>query len=298
MSAWRGRAPGKVNEALFIGRPRPDGLHPLVSVIQPLSLADELTLSPASDPSGADEVICPGVEGDNLADRALAAYRAASGWRGPAQRLEIIKQVPVAAGMGGGSADAAAALRLLALAAGRPGDPVATGLAPALGSDVPAQLLARRCLISGTGDRVQGLPATPAGAVLVLPSSQQLSTARVYAAFDALGAGRSDDELVAVAERIRAAEARGALPRELRHNDLERAALQECPSIAAALEDALAAGADQAMVSGSGPTVVGFFDGPDGLQAAREAQSRLAGAHTRARVAERVDESFAAPRRA
>ncbi|CAA9473688.1 MAG: 4-diphosphocytidyl-2-C-methyl-D-erythritol kinase [uncultured Solirubrobacteraceae bacterium] len=120
MTGWRGRAPGKVNECLFVGRPREDGLHPLVSVIQPLSLADEVVLGPATAPVGDDEVVCPGVEGPNLAARALAAYRAASGWRGPAQRLVIDKRVPVAAGMGGGSADAAAALRLLAMVAGRP----------------------------------------------------------------------------------------------------------------------------------------------------------------------------------
>lgn len=296
MSVWQGRAPGKVNECLFVGRRRSDGLHLLVSVIQPLSLADELTLRPASVAAGPDEVVCPGVEGPNLAERALAAYRAESGWRGPAQRLEIDKRVPVAAGMGGGSADAAGALRLLSLAAGRPADPVAAAVAPRLGSDVPAQLLARRCLISGAGERVEALGARPPGAVLVLPSTEELSTARVYGTFDALGAGRSDAELADLAERIRAAEARGGLPDELRHNDLAAAALEACPSIAGHLEDARAAGADRAMVSGSGPTVVGFFDGPEGLRRAAAARDRLGAGHPRAVVAERVDERFAAPR--
>ena len=295
MSAWRGRAPGKVNECLFVGRLRPDGLHPLVSVIQPLSLADELALSPAPLAAGADEVVCPGIEGPNLAQRALDGYRAASGWGGPAQRLEIAKRVPVAAGMGGGSADAAAALRLMAHAAGRPGDPVATALAPGLGSDVPAQLLARRCLISGAGERVEALPVRPPGAVLVLPSEERLSTARVYAAFDALGAGRSDAELDKLARRIRATDAAGGLRAELRHNDLAAAALQVCPSIAGGLEEVLAVGADQALVSGSGPTVVGFFDGSDGMTRAREAHARLSRRHPPAQVCERVGEDFAAP---
>ena len=296
MSVWRGRAPGKVNECLFVGRPREDGLHPLVSVIQPLSLADELTLGPAPAPGGADEVVCAGVEGPNLAARALAAYRAASGWQGPAQRLEIAKRVPVAAGMGGGSADAAAALRLVALAAGRPEDPLTAVLAPQLGSDVPAQLVARRCLITGAGERVETLPSHPPGAVLVLPSSERLSTPAVYAAFDALGAGRSGVELAELADRIRSAEAAGALRAPLRHNDLTPAAVRACPSIADGLEALLAAGADQAMVSGSGPTVVGFFDGIDGLGRAREAHARITRRHPRAQVAERVDESFAAAR--
>ena len=107
------RAPGKVNLSLFVGAPREDGLHPLVSVVQAVSLADELTMEPAA----ADEVVCPGVDGPNLAARALAAFRAATGWDAP-QRITIAKRIPVAAGMGGGSADAAATLRLAARAAG------------------------------------------------------------------------------------------------------------------------------------------------------------------------------------
>ena len=101
-------------------QPREDGLHPLVSVVQALSLADELTLEPAA--GDADEVVCPGVEGPNLAARALQLFREATGWDGPPQRLTIEKRIPVAAGMGGGSSDAAAALRLAAHAV-RPADP-------------------------------------------------------------------------------------------------------------------------------------------------------------------------------
>lgn len=293
MSVLFGRAPGKVNACLFVGFPGADGLHPLVSVVQPLSLADELTLAPAPRAPG-DEVACPGVKGPNLAARAMSAYRAASGWQGPPQRLEIAKHVPVAAGMGGGSADAAAALRMMATAAGRPGDPAATALAPSLGSDVPAQLLARRCLVSGVGEVVEILPDPPPGAVLVLPSDEQLATSRVYAIFDSFGGGRATEELAELAERVRSAGG-GELPAGLRHNDLAEAAIAACPSIATALDDARGTGADHAMVSGSGPTVVAFFDGDDGLARARAARRALVG-HPRAVVAEPVDGGFAAPR--
>ena len=119
VTALYARAPGKVNLSLFVGAPRADGLHPLVSVVQAVTVADELTLAPAPDGATGDEVVCPGVDGPNLAGRALAAFRAATGWDAPPQRLEIVKRVPIAAGMGGGSADAAAALRLAAHAAGR-----------------------------------------------------------------------------------------------------------------------------------------------------------------------------------
>src|SRR3954467_15872226 len=112
------RAPAKVNLCLYVGTPREDGLHPLVSVVQALSLADRLTLAPA----GGDvaEVVCPGVEGPNLAARALELFRAHTGWDGPPQRLTIDKRIPVAAGMGGGSSATWATLRLLAHAAGLP----------------------------------------------------------------------------------------------------------------------------------------------------------------------------------
>jgi hypothetical protein len=113
----RERAPGKVNLSLFIGPTRAsDGRHELVSVMQSVTLADDHTLEPAPDGAGADEVVCPGVDGDNLALDALRAFRAATGWDAPPQRLTIAKRVPVAAGMGGGSGDAAAALRLAARA--------------------------------------------------------------------------------------------------------------------------------------------------------------------------------------
>ncbi len=292
MTVLRGRAPGKVNACLFVGSRRADGLHPLVSVVQPLSLADELALIPDPGATG-DEVVCPGIEGPNLAARAMAAYRAASGWRGSPQRLEIAKRVPVAAGMGGGSADAAAALRLMAAAAGRPDDPAAVALAPSLGSDVPAQLLACRCLISGAGELVEVLPDPLPGAVLVLPSDEHLSTAHVYATFDAFGSGRDPEELDELAERVR--RTGGAFSGQLRHNDLAEAAIAACPSIAAALDDASATGADHVMVSGSGPTVVAFFDGEDGSSRAHEARSALV-SHPRAVVAEPVAGDFSTPR--
>ena len=140
MTVLRCRAPGKVNLCLFVGAPRADGLHPLVSVVQPVSLADELTLGPGPPGASADEVVCAGVEGPNLAGRALAAFREATGWDAPPQRLTIRKRVPVAAGMGGGSADAAAALRLAAHAAGGAGRELLLGLAAGLGGDVPSQV--------------------------------------------------------------------------------------------------------------------------------------------------------------
>jgi 4-diphosphocytidyl-2-C-methyl-D-erythritol kinase len=95
------KAHGKVNLCLLVGAPRSDGLHPLVSVFQPTDLADEVTM----EPDVRDSVVCPGVEGDNLALRALTEFRASTGWDGPPQRIVIEKRIPVAGGMAGGSGE-------------------------------------------------------------------------------------------------------------------------------------------------------------------------------------------------
>ncbi|HEX2702471.1 MAG TPA: hypothetical protein VHM72_03455, partial [Solirubrobacteraceae bacterium] len=140
----RGLAPAKINLCLYVGQLRPDGYHELVSVIQSIDLADQLELTDGD--GGDDQVYCPGLEGPNLAERAIAAFREATGWDGPPQRLEIEKRIPIAAGLGGGSADAAAALRLLARRAGRGSDAELLAIASSLGADVPSQLQPGRWL--------------------------------------------------------------------------------------------------------------------------------------------------------
>jgi 4-diphosphocytidyl-2-C-methyl-D-erythritol kinase len=258
-------APAKVNLCLCVGPPRHDGLHELVSLMQSVTLCDELELTDAD----RDEVLCPGVDGPNLVTAALAAFREATGWDGPRQRIAIVKRIPVAAGMGGGSADAAAALRLLARRSG-----VCTGLlasvATALGSDVPSQLRPGRALVRGAGELVVPLPDPGSLGVLVLPSRASLATAAVYREADRLGTPRSGAELAALD------------PLALTGvNDLAAAALSLEPSIAGALALAIEAGAWKAMVCGSGPTVIGLFDDPPA--AARAAATlRAAGVDARA----------------
>ena len=257
MRALVADAPGKVNLCLFVGLPRGDGYHPLVSIFQSVSLADRLLLEEARGEH--DEVVCPGVQGPNLAARAIGAYRAASGWDGPPVRLTIEKRIPVAAGMGGGSADAAAALRLIAHAAGRPDDPLVRELAPQLGADVPSQVTPGRALVTGVGERVEPLPPGPPAALLIVPSAHELSTPDVYREADRLQLSR--DDLAAPEARLRG----GELPYV---NDLQDAARSLCPSIDDVLAAVAGAGADAALVSGSGPTVFGVFDDPERAQRA------------------------------
>ncbi|MBA3809728.1 MAG: 4-(cytidine 5'-diphospho)-2-C-methyl-D-erythritol kinase, partial [Solirubrobacterales bacterium] len=101
-NVYRALAPAKVNLGLSVGPSRSaDARHELVSVMQSISLADELTLEAAPASAGEDEVICPGVSGlaqENLAARALAAFRKATGWSSPPLRLSVEKRIPVAAG--------------------------------------------------------------------------------------------------------------------------------------------------------------------------------------------------------
>src|SRR5205814_4797179 len=188
-------APAKINLCLFLGPVRPeDGRHELVSVMQSVTLADELLLEPGAE---RDEVVCPGVEGPNLAAGALAAFRKVTGWDGAPVRVTITKRVPVAAGMGGGSGDAAAALRLAARAAGIDDDALLLNLATQLGADVPAQVRPGRALAGAAGERVERLAPGPPLGVLVLPSDAPLSTADVYREADRLGLPRAPEDLAA-----------------------------------------------------------------------------------------------------
>lgn len=266
MIALREQAPGKVNLCLFLGPARADGRHELVTIFQPLTLADEVSLTPGPFGATTDEVVCPGVEGDNLAAAALRAFRARTGWTGGPVRLTIAKRIPLAAGMAGGSADAGAALRLVARAAGVDDDALLLDIAAGLGADVPAQLRPGRMLATGAGERLEPLAPPPAFGVVILPSHERLSTADVFREADRLGLPRDGAGL---ADCLAAVHAAGNdLPGELLVNDLQPAALSLCPAIDDALVALRAAGARHSLVCGSGPTVAGLFDDPTGARAA------------------------------
>lgn len=258
-------APAKINLCLYLGRRREDGLHELCSLFEPLALADLIEVSAAE----RDEVVCPGVEGENLAAAALATLRERGWERGPL-RVEIEKRVPVAAGLGGGSADAAAILRL---AAG--GVAGIEDIAAGLGADVPSQLRPSLALVRGAGEAVEPLPAPPIHAALLLPDGGGLSTAAVFAEADRLGLGREPEELDELAERLRRVAGAGASPLsypELLVNDLETPARSLRPAIGDALDELREAGAPVALLSGSGPTAVGLFAD---LGAARDAAETI-----------------------
>lgn len=261
METLRARAPAKINLTLRIARRRPDGYHDLASIVAFAGAGDLLTLLP-DRPLGlavdGPTVGAAGPEADNLVLRAARALAD----RVPGLRLgafSLLKRLPVAAGLGGGSSDAAAALRLLArLNQIAPDDPRLFAAARASGSDVPVCLDPRGRIMQGVGDLLSpplGLPPVPA---VLVNCGVAVPTAGVFRALglapgaalpgpahpDALAPGLLSDP-----PALRAALA--ALP-----NDLEPPAIAVAPEIRYAL-DLLSAAPEALLVrmSGSGATV-------------------------------------------
>lgn len=251
-------ARAKINLCLYVGPRRGDGRHEVVTLMDSLTLVDDVRMETEAPGFVEDEVLCAGVEGPNLAAAALSAFRESTGWDGPAVRLEIDKRIPVAGGMGGGSADAAAALRLASEASGLGDRRLLEDIASTLGADVASQVRGGLVLATGEGSRLRPLAIDLPYSVVVLPIEAQLSTADVYAEADRLGLPRETLDLARSLTRMQAALSSETILEHL-HNDLQDAARSLCPAIDDALEAVLAAGADHAMVSGSGPTVLGVF---------------------------------------
>lgn len=269
------RAPAKINLHLGVGAPREDGFHPLETVYQAVGLYDDVTAEPADDWSltldAAEYVDSDGVplDGDNIVARAAQALAAHHGVEARAA-VSIRKGIPVAGGMAGGSADAAAALVALdRLWDVRTSDRDLLRLAAELGSDVPFALVGGNALGTGRGELVEQVdvsPQDPAKLVwwwVIVPSSEGLSTPAVYRHFDELfpdapatppSAGR-----VVAGLGLGAA----ALMGPALHNDLQPAAIDLRPDLGVLLERGEAEGAVRGIVSGSGPTCAFLCESAD-----------------------------------
>jgi 4-diphosphocytidyl-2-C-methyl-D-erythritol kinase len=259
----RAPAPAKINLALVVGPVRHDGKHELLTVYQRIGLVDRIDLVPA-ERTGVD-----GFPGDTLvgdALRRLAAHAAVERhWR-----VRIEKRIPVAAGLGGGSSDAATALRLANETLAEPVPPDELhDLAAELGADVPFFLTDGPRLGSGDGTTLAALDLPQDYWVaLALPhESRKPSTAEVYSAFDARdgddGWDSRRDALFDALERVRRPRDLAALP----PNDLARSPLAD---------ELCALGAFRADVSGAGPAVYGLFHHRAAAKAAQRALKRVA----------------------
>ena len=255
--------PAKINLHLGVGAPRADGFHPLMTVFHAIDLHDEVTVSEADawsvEVAGDGTVDVAGVpaDGTNLAVRAGRALADHHGLD-LAARIRIRKGIPVAGGMAGGSADAAASLVALDRLWGTDsGDRVIFDLAAGLGSDVPFGLVGRNALGTGRGEQVEQLPGVEVARwwVVVPAAGGGLSTPAVYRRHDELrpeapATPPAPHRLVAFLEDPAEALA------PLLHNDLQAAALDLRPGLADLLAAGEAAGALRGLVSGSGPTCV------------------------------------------
>ncbi len=254
------RAPAKVNLVLRVGPLRADGMHELSSLFASVELEDRVELHPATQEE--DEVVCPGVDGENLASKALSLFRDAApdAELGPV-RVEIDKAIPVAAGLGGGSADAAAVLRGANRLAGHPlsGQDL-HALAVRLGSDVPSQLRPGHAIVTGGGELVEPVALQPIDLVLV-PQERGLATGEVYGELDRLrAAGALAPPAALDPEPLRELACHTGLQLATAlENDLEAAALSLRPELAKGLAALERLGALAARVTGSGPTVFGVF---------------------------------------
>lgn len=257
------RAPGKLNVFFEVGGAQDDGYHDVASAYQAVSLYEDVWAEHALDfsMSVSGTVDVSGVPADdrNLALRAARLVAKTAGYQGGVH-LEIVKQVPVAGGMGGGSADAAAALVACdALWGTDLGSAELHRLAARLGADVPFALMGGTAIGTGRGDQLS--PALAKGRFdwVVVPSDEGLSTPAVYAHLDVLrsspdiAAVRVPDIDPAVLHALRAGDPI-ALAAHVR-NDLQSAALSLRPDLRELLELGEESGALAGIVSGSGPTL-------------------------------------------
>ncbi len=247
-------APAKINLCLHVLGRRPDGYHELAMLMQRVSLFDRVTIDLETD--SRTVVTCSGVElavgEENIAARAARLLLDAAGqtW---AVTIDIDKQIPLAAGLGGGSSDAAAVLTgldaMLGLNLSRP---QLMALGRRLGADVPFFIFASSAWATGIGDLLEAGPPLPEVWYLLVNPGIAVSTSWVYGNLGLTSPG----DVARLREFPRTT---GDLVRLL-HNDLEQVTIGRFPLIAGIKRRLLELGAAGALMSGSGPTVFGVFD--------------------------------------
>jgi 4-diphosphocytidyl-2-C-methyl-D-erythritol kinase len=245
----RYEAPAKLNLSLLVSPPGNDGFHPLESLVQTVEWCDTLLVTPGEE--GTD-VLESDIE-DNLIERALAELRQIA--RVPPLEISLDKEIPVAAGLGGGSSDAAAAL----IAAAEHGGISGAGLAEVaarIGSDVPLFLIGGTLIMRGRGEQIESVRPLDDFAVAIVVPEFGLSTAEIYERWDALEGPLGD----AVPNEKLPPSLRDGMP--LR-NDLLPAALAIEPLLGDFMADLASAWGTTACLTGSGSACFGYFSTVD-----------------------------------
>jgi 4-diphosphocytidyl-2-C-methyl-D-erythritol kinase len=266
-------APAKLNLGLRVVGRRDDGYHLLESLFVPLDLADRVRVEVEAAPTTAISMSAQGRAGDVPAGAANLVVRAAQAFLdavGVAARvaLTLDKQIPVGAGLGGGSSDAAAVLRSLGRHfANKLSAPELAQIAVRLGADVPFFLDPRPAWVTGIGEIIEPLPAFPALAVLLVTPEPSLATAEVFRAYAASLTPPSPSRRMPALR-----DGPGWFPTaSLLANDLEPIAARLRPAIERVRSEIERLGAEAVAMSGSGPTVFGLFrDAEQARQASKE----------------------------
>ncbi len=250
-------SPAKVNLFLRVLDKRPDGYHEISSLMQPVSLYDEIFIV-AKDGEGVS-ISCSGIsvpdDPTNLAAQAAQAILEATGVRKKIA-ITIRKHIPVGAGLGGGSSNAATVLMALnGMFEARFDDAALMAMGAKLGSDVPFFILKSAAIASGRGEKLEKVKLPNYYYILINPGFE-VSTAWAYRNFDLTNA--KEDNTLLYSKKSFGGVDNGAL-RDLLVNDLEAITIKRYPEIAGLKERLLEAGAIGALMSGSGPTVFGVF---------------------------------------
>lgn len=247
------KAPAKINLTLEVLARREDGYHGIRSVMVPLALSDELSAEAAE----AFSFECDRADLAGERNLAVVAMRGAMNGALPPMRVRLFKRIPVQAGLGGGSSDAAAALRMaMAGEFGAPPQRDWMKLARSIGSDVPFFLANTAALVEGTGERVTPAGAIPAWHVVIVKPPVDVSTADAYREIDRLERTqrpRSDSVSIAMLTALQRADFDGV--ERLLQNDFQDVIAASTPEVSTALSALRAAGARNALLAGSGSCV-------------------------------------------
>ena len=251
----------KINLTLDVLGKLPNGYHGVKMVMQSIDLHDDVTVR--LDGTGKTTLHCSAsylpADASNLAWKAADAFYAAAGIRNPGTAIEIEKRIPVAAGLAGGSTDAAAVLRALNELHGVGfGDEKLCEIALPLGADVPYCLLGGTMLAEGIGEQLTPLPNCPRGWVVLVKPPFSISTAAAYAAMD------ENEPLVrpdtyGMLRALEVGDLRGVCHRL--YNVMEEVAAGKHPELSEIRGKLLDCGAEGVVMSGSGPTIYGMFLG-------------------------------------
>jgi 4-diphosphocytidyl-2-C-methyl-D-erythritol kinase len=245
-------SPAKLNLNLLVEAPQADGLHPLQSLVQTIDWLDQLDVEEAEE----DILVIEGADldpEDNLVTKSLKEIRARSFV--PPLEITLDKRVPLGAGLGGGSSNAAATL-LAAVEAGRISRAVAEQVAPSIGADVPLFLIGGTMFMTGIGNQVESLRPTSGFAVAVAVPPFELSTMDVYRRWDEMEGPEGEE----IASRLLPPGLRDGMPIR---NDLIPAAVNIEPALADFMADLRRQWGGPALMTGSGSGCFGFFPDPE-----------------------------------